>query len=799
MSLLALAAFLASLGAILFWGLRAGSRSLSTCLVALGLLLWADIVLAAQILSLFKRLNSMAGLLLLSYAGAILAALALRRWPSVAVVQGPGFEWSLPKTQTRLILFFLLGTASFVSLANLFLAIGLLPSNPDSIVYRFPRIYWYLGQGSLMHFTNATEPRPLYYPFNGSLLYLPLVKFGLGPRVFTLPSLTAWFAVAVTTYAFARNLGGPRIAAAATAWLICLTPNTLILAISTNDEIIAAWPLLAGLFFLHRWYLGVQKQDALIGFLGVAMSAGTKLHIMFYWPMFVLIGAVMLWRWRATWAELRSWLTPAGGILVVGMLAIAVVFSFSFILYNMASAGRATAWEFSAQILNRPFNIFAALQTTALFTAQMILTPVADLAMLTDVAQRAATYEAFNRLTAPLFGWVNNGPAFTSAFYRFTGVNSPSAVMYNEQTVFIGFSWLVALLAGAWLIGGAGRAKFLWGRLLLVALPAWMISFASSTKYIEGFTVYLSYALVVSGPALVYAFGPIARPRLSRLRWWLLSFIAMSHFVLACVGLYTSSGRNLVTLRRAVTWPASPGFALDPAVIAETKAAKAGVVTYSIAWGQPYWPFMAYNPRVPQFMAEYPANPVVPADAPTDAVSIAMRFSRYVLMPKLQDRRLHIYTFPQFPAWGRAAPIRVADRTTSGLTLIGNIGFALGPEWVFAAGNGVASRFPDQDKYIVQRFEELSNFGHATEAVISLSSVVYGLEHGDEFSFRYELAIDNVLVQATEWDRLPKQEIKAPGLKQDNGVLTFFVRNDKTGSVYSRAMPLRSTKALSLD
>ncbi len=89
MSLLLLAAFLATLVGILLWGLRAGARSWSTCLVAAGLLLWADLVVAAQILSLIRRLNSMAGLVLLTLGGAILIALALRRWPAAPVEGAP--------------------------------------------------------------------------------------------------------------------------------------------------------------------------------------------------------------------------------------------------------------------------------------------------------------------------------------------------------------------------------------------------------------------------------------------------------------------------------------------------------------------------------------------------------------------------------------------------------------------------------------------------------------------------------------------------------------------------------------
>ena len=177
-------------------------------------------------------------------------------------------------------------------MADLVLAYGMLPANPDSISYRFPRIYWYFGQGSLMHFTNASEPRPLYYPFNGTLAYLPFLHFQLGPRTFIAPSLFSWLITGLTTYVFARDLGGARLMAAATAWLIALTPNILIQSLSTNDEIIAAAPMLAGLFFLHRWFHQRQLFDALLGIIGVTISVGTKLHVFFYWPLLIAIAAV---------------------------------------------------------------------------------------------------------------------------------------------------------------------------------------------------------------------------------------------------------------------------------------------------------------------------------------------------------------------------------------------------------------------------------------------------------------------------------------------------------------------------
>ena len=315
---------------------------------------------------------------------------------------------SARERRTRLA-WFLAVTGTLVLVGDLVLAYGLLPANPDSIVYRFPRAYWYFGQGSLMHISNNAEPRPLYYPFNGTLAYLPLIHFQLGPRSFFAQSLLSWLVVGLATYSFARDLGGPRVIAAATAWLICLTPNVQIQALSTNDEIIAAAPLLVGLYFLHRWYHGRQLFDALIGVVGVSISVGAKLHAMFYWPLLIGVAVMLVVHYRAVLREARNWLSIRGMSALAVIVLLGAVFSLSFIAYNYASAGRPTAWEFNDLLLNKPFNWHAALQTIVLYVSQIIVTPIADLHLVVDPTPRALHYETFNRIFAPLYSWVDNG------------------------------------------------------------------------------------------------------------------------------------------------------------------------------------------------------------------------------------------------------------------------------------------------------------------------------------------------------------------------------------------------------
>jgi hypothetical protein len=799
MTHLAALIYLAALSGILAAGVKSPRLGWPSALIAIFVLAWAALILTAHTLSLFSAINVTSAYIALSVFIAAASSLGLRRIPLKYDVSFPQFPSPFGPRATKRLAWFLAVTGALVLLGDLVLAYGLLPANPDSIVYRFPRAYWYFGQGSLMHITNHAEPRPLYYPFNGTLAYLPLIHFQLGPRLFFAHSLLSWLVVASATYLFARDLGGPRVIAAATAWLICLTPNVQIQSLSTNDEIIAAAPLLVGLYFLHRWYHGRQLFDALIGVVGVSISVGAKLHVMFYWPLLIGVAVVLVIHYPAVQREARAWLTLRGmSVLAVMVLAVAV-FGLSFIAYNYASAGRATAWEFNEQILNKPFSWRAALQTIVLYASQVVLTPIADLHLVSDSTPRAFHYEAFNRIFAPLFSWVDNGPAFTSASYRFSGVNSPSAVVFNEVTVFIGFTWLVALMAGAWLVRRWKDPRLVWARFQLASLPVWIVTFAASTRYIEGFSTYLSYATIIAAPAYVYAFAPVHRPRLDRARWALLGFVGAAHCFFAVSILLTSSPQNLIVLKRASHWPISRGFSVDPAVEDEIGRAKNGVYDHTIAWGQPHWIFMVYHPEIPQFLSRNPTPIRVPAGAPDDPLSVTLRYSRYVLMPRAGEPYLHVYSFPQIPAYGHAVPVHIPDKATPGLTWVGDLLFALGPEWVFAAGNGVETRLPGRDRYIVLPFDELSDFGRNAEPIIRFSSVLYGLGVEDDLKFRFEIKIDGKVVASTDWKATPDAELKTAGLQPGIGVVTVFVRNDNAGgTVYSADVTLQSTTPLQL-
>jgi hypothetical protein len=787
--------YLASLGAVASYAVRSPHLPLRATLLAVFLLVWADLILTAQILSLFTALDVTSAYVALSLGIAVLFILALRRIPVDAPIVVTEFASSLDPRRASWLVFFFVVSGAVVLLANLVMAYGMLPTNPDSAVYRFPRVYWYFGAGSLNHFSNVVDPRAVFYPFNGTLAYLPLVHFRLGPRAFSILSLLSWAATGLTTYLFARNLGGPRLAAVATAWVVCLSPNVLVQALSTNDEIVAATPLLIGVFFLHRWYLGRQRLDAVIGAIGVGISAGTKLHISFYWPLLILIGTALLIHYRAVLQEGRAWLNIKGGAVVLFTSIVVAVLAFSFMAYNYRATGKLMAWDLSAQLLNAPFSLRTGLQTIGVYISQTVLSPVADLHLATDSSLRARYYAAFNEIFAPLFKWVDNGPQFVSVGYRFVGPVSTEAVAFNEQTLFIGFTWLLALIAGLRLLRRWNGGDLTWGRFHLASLPVWFLSFAASTRYIEGFTVYLGYATIVAGPAMIYAFAPMRGAKLNRARWAAVALIVATHCFFAASVLLTSSPRNLQVLARAEALPLSRGFTVDASVQAEIARASRGVTQHSFEWGEPYWPLMAHHPRIRQFLAANPQKgSKAPDDNPADTDAAALRYSRYALMPPPGDPSLHVYPIRQWPAWGYAV-LRIPDKATPGLTLVGSVMFALGPEWLFAAGNGVEARHPGRDKYVGFHFYEVSNFGHDPKPVLQITQIVFGLGPEDRLGFRYELRIDGKLVDKTDWQGQPVAQLSTAGLSANNGVLTIFVRNDNAGGrVWSTDVRLRAMK-----
>ena len=155
--------------------------------------------------------------------------------------------------------------------------------------------------------------------------------------------------------------------------------------------------------------------------------------------------------------------------------------------------------------------------------------------------------------------------------------------------------------------------------------------------------------------------------------------------------------------------------------------------------------------------------------------------------------------FAQAPAYGNAIVLRIPDKESPGLTLIGGIVSGFIANWVFAAGNQVETRHPGRDKYVVLIFHESMEFGRNSRPEIKIYPIIYGLGENDDLKFRFELTIGGKLVGSSDWQPAPSIDFQAIDLHPGNGVLTAFVRNDNAGgTVRSTDVLLESTTPLLL-
>ena len=158
--------------ALLCWGLWRLRRDLAAMICASFVVVWTDLVVTALLLGSVGQLGDRLAYVGVSLILALVFALALRRTLPPAVGRlayrsdvDPRFDASL---FVRAI-FWLIILAVVIPTAML--CIGYDPDNFDSIAYRLPRAFFYIGQGTLRHFPGG-DFRMQYYPFNMTLAYL---------------------------------------------------------------------------------------------------------------------------------------------------------------------------------------------------------------------------------------------------------------------------------------------------------------------------------------------------------------------------------------------------------------------------------------------------------------------------------------------------------------------------------------------------------------------------------------------------------------------------------------------------
>lgn len=712
-------------------------------------LIWLDFILVSYTLSAFKALgNSFLFIgLSIAYAAAFI--------PLLHYVEpfAPDKPWQRQIPAATLFGYLIIIIGVVMLACNIYIACRLVPTNGDTISYRYPRPFLYLANGNLMHFTQGVDARLYDYPFNGVILQSFFVHHQLEFPAFTLSSCFCWALVGLAIYRTCRNLEAPKLACIAAGWLVCSSPQVLIQATSGNDEILAAAPLVVGLLMLHRWLTTQAPSHLLLAAVCAGIAFGTKLHFGFYWPLvaaMALSGVLyFLWKPSEAWAAAKPHLLPfTFAVLIVAALAV------PFAVINVVQEGRFMSASITGMI-NRPFDFAVGLQTTVLYTSQLFVGPILD---LLGFVSRSASREVNAFLIETFFFWVNNAAPFTAFDDRFPGPwysADPS-----EFTLFVGFTPYL-IVAGGYLAYRTKSAPLL-SRIFMGILAAsfvvWLITFSFNTRYVGAIGTYFTYCLSVAGPAIAIFWFPTGSPRLERFKIWLLGFVLicnfmMSYWILTRVGhrnVRMASERGSNTMRKHLQY-------MDSRIVKEFSNAPRVHIRYT-HWLMGMYMLMRASPR-----------------------PIYTHAGHDVIAPGV----MNVTVLPAEPRYGHL-PLQVyPPGSPNGLTYLGIWNSVLGNEYTFVSGLDVEKRYPEASGYIVMdtTLEKQDN-----SFSIHISPEIRGLAKDSAFQYKYRIVntlTDEVLAE------VPFSE-KAGQKLVANGKLTDKVALDVTVSDGAREYTVRA-------
>lgn len=604
--------FLAHLLLLVIWNWRTSRRLFASdfpAVLSTILLAWANLIHTAQVASVAGLLDQP-----LAYFGiscAICAGYArFFGWvaPEPAPSDGLPFAEVWAQLRASRMGMFLLGLLAVIACGVVLMALAVLPNNWDTLAYRFPRALFFINSGALVHPSKGLDARMLFYPYNGTLLYLFLAEYQLTGVTWNLVSVFGWASAGLGAFYFPLFLGGSVRAAMVSAYALLTAPIVLCLANSTNDELLAGAPLLLGLIFLSDWLRNRNFASLVLGLAGVGISVGVKLHLMFYGPA-LLVALFLVLRYHrdlavSLWRDTLQPKLQMTGAAVLLVLPLAV----GFMVTNYVSDGRITNSDFNKQVLNTPFRIGVAAQTLRLFTAQLLLSPLPDHALAFGVPDAVKAYHSLNEFgNKTITSGVTQGPPYTSAAYKFRGLASPYAEAYFEETIWLGLVPWAILVALIWMAVRRKEQNLgLW--LLMLSLPLWHIALSALHLYVECVGTYYAYSAPVGVAALGLIWERMSKSggAFGRFGGLFIAVVLASNTLLAGVLFFRSQKRD-VTQAFHATDGETPVSQTSQGLRDVMAKAKQVYITYT-HWELLYWNFMRLNPNARYFTGNYPAS-----------------------------------------------------------------------------------------------------------------------------------------------------------------------------------------------
>jgi len=707
---------------------------------AVYIMVWAGLVLAGHFASIFKSLDKLDVYAAASFLGlSVMLALflSIERIPAAKpLLTAPGLSFtpiSHAKAR-RFLTIFLIVTMAFAALSCITLGLSIYPDNADSMIYRLPRAFWYVSNGSFLHPFKSLDNRIVFYPLDGVALYVPLVLYNLPGTAHAVPSLISWMLLIYAAYRFARSLGAERLVSFAAAWLVGITPGVFAQSMSTNDEILAATALLAGLYMGWRWLVTGRRGYFLLAATSVSISVGTKLHFLFLSPVIIAMIAIAAWHiWRRP-ERLKEWIGAVGGETLLASLIMAIVMVMPFLLYNYLSTGRIYFFgEFEDDVFNLGASLRGALQNLLIYVLQMTVSPIADLNSWPVANDRQHFNNMLNSLFNPLIKpLISEDPKFYHLGYRFVGITIPVSVRFVEFSLWSGFVWMLWPLQVRLVLSQPFALR---GPFFLIAMtpPIWLLLWSFSTLYMEGTATYFTYYLICAAPAAVFSFAVMRSALWNELRWVLIIFVGLTNFIISTNMLMYSGFRALPDLYYAKSLPYD-WCHFEQRIIDEIRAADR-IRIIALHEKLPFFAFMRWNPRA-RFYTPYPVDVLPEAEKILQVLPVSS-LDRYGFMP-----------------------LKIPGKLTPGVTYLGSIR-AIGREAIFALGNGVERRYPGESDYLIP---QISINQLADGSFVSLDEKqIAGFSAQDHLEFMYEIFFNGEKIFTREWDKSPDFSVKIAG------------------------------------
>ena len=179
------------------------------------------------------------------------------------------------------------------------------PNNWDSMTYHLSRIAYWMQYKRIGDYPGATVRQLGSLP-NGEILQ---AFFILPLKTDTFAFAAQWLSLiglGLCTYLGARLITRNRSAAILAGCAFCFLPQPLLQSTSTQNDLICAFFVLAGVVFSLRGILRTHSSELLIGAISLAIAIGTKGTAWFAVPGLALAVVFLLFRGSATPRQIVS-------------------------------------------------------------------------------------------------------------------------------------------------------------------------------------------------------------------------------------------------------------------------------------------------------------------------------------------------------------------------------------------------------------------------------------------------------------------------------------------------------------